>query len=206
MLWANLRLRRGAAEVSTVDEARAREAAFDRGAQAIVVEAGKERTRREGFRWVTVRGQRRAYRIFAEPVSEDEIAAFAMDITESEENREALRRHVAAHDETLNHLADAVAIFRASSRKLSFYNTASPAPVDLDAATRLPMSDQSARRTARPSAPTPAPAGDHRLFQVEGEGARLLRLDRGRARRHVEPAGRTHPARGAPAALRSAGF
>lgn len=132
VLWAN-RAFIEAAEVSTVDEARAREAAFDRGAQAIVIEAGKERARREGFRWVTVRGERRAYRIFAEPVAGDEIAAFAMDITESEENREALRRHVAAHDETLNHLADAVAIFGAS-RKLSFYNTAFQKLWDLEAA------------------------------------------------------------------------
>ena len=133
VLWAN-RAFIEAAEVSGVDEARAREAAFDRGAQAIVIEAGKERARREGFRWVTVRGERRAYRIFAEPVNGDEIAAFAMDITESEENREeALRRHVAAHDETLNHLADAVAIFGAS-RKLSFYNTAFQQLWDLEAA------------------------------------------------------------------------
>ena len=132
VLWAN-RAFVEAAEVSSVDEARAREAAFDRGAQAIVIEAAKERARREGFRWVTVRGERRAYRIFAEPVNADEIAAFAMDITESEENREALRRHVAAHDETLNHLADAVAIFGAS-RKLSFYNTAFQKLWDLEAA------------------------------------------------------------------------
>jgi signal transduction histidine kinase len=132
VLWANAAFIE-AAEVSSVDEARAKDAAFDRGAQAIVIDAGKSRAKREGFRWVTVRGQRRAYRIFAEPVTGDEIAAFALDITESEENREALRRHVSAHDETLNHLADAVAIFGASKR-LSYHNTAFQTLWDLDPA------------------------------------------------------------------------
>jgi signal transduction histidine kinase len=130
VVWAN-RAFIEAAEVASLDEARAKEAAFDRGAQAIVIEAGKARAPREGFRWVTVRGQRRAYRVFAEPVSEDEIAAFAMDITESEENREILRRHVAAHDETLNHLADAVAIFD-KARRLAYHNTAFQALWDLE--------------------------------------------------------------------------
>ena len=46
VLWAN-RAFIEAAEVSTVDEARARDAAFDRGAQAIVVEAGKAKAQRE---------------------------------------------------------------------------------------------------------------------------------------------------------------
>ena len=45
------------------------------------------------------------------------------DATETEEMREALKRHVAAHDETLNHIADAVAIFGAN-KKMIFHNTA----------------------------------------------------------------------------------
>jgi signal transduction histidine kinase len=46
-----------------------------------------------------------------------------MDVTEAEDTREALKRHVEAHDETLNHLGDAVAIFSAEKR-LMFHNTA----------------------------------------------------------------------------------
>jgi signal transduction histidine kinase len=37
--------------------------------------------------------------------------------------RDALKKHVEAHDETLNHIADAVAIF-SQSRRLAFHNTA----------------------------------------------------------------------------------
>ena len=37
--------------------------------------------------------------------------------------QDALKRHVAAHDETLNHIAEAVAIF-GPTRRLSFHNTA----------------------------------------------------------------------------------
>jgi len=45
------------------------------------------------------------------------------DVTETEELREALKRHVEAHDETLNHIADAVAIF-GEGKRLIFHNTA----------------------------------------------------------------------------------
>ncbi|MBC6981551.1 PAS domain-containing sensor histidine kinase [Caulobacter sp. 17J80-11] len=122
LVWAN-RAWLEAAEATSLDDARARNATFDRGADALLSEAFQLRARREGFRWVTVGGQRRAYRVAAEPVGEDEVAAFAIDVTEAEETREALRRHVAAHDETLNHLADAVAIF-GPEKRLSYHNTA----------------------------------------------------------------------------------
>ena len=59
--------------------------------------------------------------------------AFAIDMTEAEETRDTLRRHVEAHDETLNHLADAVAIF-GPSKRLAFHNTAFQAAVQLDPA------------------------------------------------------------------------
>jgi signal transduction histidine kinase len=132
LLWAN-RAWLEAAEATSVEDARARGLAFDRSAQALMVEAAQLRTRREGFRWITVGGQRRAYRLTVEPVGEDEVAAFAIDATETEETREALRRHVSAHDETLNHLADAVAIF-GPSRRLSYHNTAFQTLWDLDPA------------------------------------------------------------------------
>ncbi|WP_262423077.1 hypothetical protein [Brevundimonas denitrificans] len=44
-------------------------------------------------------------------------------MTEAEETRDTLRRHVEGHDETLNHLADAVAIF-GPSKRLAYHNTA----------------------------------------------------------------------------------
>ncbi len=123
IVWAN-KAWLDAAEASSVEHAIERGLCFDRGAETLAQEAIGEAARKEAFRWVTVKGKRRAYRVTAEPVGDgDEAAAIAIDVTEAEETREALSRHVSAHDETLNHLADAVAIF-GPSKRLAYHNTA----------------------------------------------------------------------------------
>ena len=124
LVWAN-RAWLEAAEAASVEAARKQDKAFDRGADSLAAEAARLSARREGFRWVTVKGQRRAYRVAAEPLGEGETFAVAQDVTEAEETRELLRRHAAAHDETLNHPADGVAIF-GPERRLTFHNTAFP--------------------------------------------------------------------------------
>ena len=107
---------------------------FDRGAEAIVADALRQGTRQEGFRWTATDGRRKAWRVLAEPsVGGGAVTAFAIEMTEAEETRDTLRRHVEAHDETLNHLADAVAIF-GPSKRLAFHNTAFQALFDLDPA------------------------------------------------------------------------
>jgi PAS domain-containing protein len=80
-------------------------------------------SRRELVRWSTIDGRRRAFQIVATPLEGGDVGVRAADVTDAEETREALRRHVEAHDETLNHIADAVAIF-SPSKRLSFHNTA----------------------------------------------------------------------------------
>lgn len=112
-------------KADSIDAARDKGLTFDRGADAIVAEAGRLHQRQEGFRWTTGGGRRRAWRIVAEPApgGAGAVLAFALDMTEAEETRDTLRRHVEAHDETLNHLADAVAIF-GPSKRLAFHNTA----------------------------------------------------------------------------------
>ncbi|NBB52129.1 two-component sensor histidine kinase [Rhizobium sp. CRIBSB] len=122
--WAN-RAWMDAVGAEDLEDARARGLSFDRGADAIAGEAAKTGTRQEGFRWTAGDGRRNAWRIIAQPAPGASGAAvvFALDATEAEETRDALRRHVTAHDETLNHLADAVAIF-GPSRRLAFHNTA----------------------------------------------------------------------------------
>ena len=112
-------------KADSIDAAREKGLSFDRGADAIVAEAGRLHQRQEGFRWTTGGGRRRAWRIVAEPApgGAGAVLAFALDMTEAEETRDTLRRHVEAHDETLNHLADAVAIF-GPSKRLAFHNTA----------------------------------------------------------------------------------
>ncbi|QQQ17960.1 PAS-domain containing protein [Brevundimonas vitis] len=110
----------------SLDAAKAQGLSFDRGADAVAAEAARLGSRHEGFRWTTAAdGRRRAWRIVAEPApgGTGAVTVFAIDTTDVEETRDALRRHVTAHDETLNHLADAVAIF-GPSKRLAFHNTA----------------------------------------------------------------------------------
>lgn len=138
LVWAN---RAWLAEVgaTTVEDARAQSLSFDRGADPILAEAGRLGTRQEGFRWTAGGGRRRAWRLIAEPLagpgasSGGAVLAFAIDMTEAEETRDTLRRHVEAHDETLNHLADAVAIF-GPSKRLAFHNTAFQTLFNIDPA------------------------------------------------------------------------
>lgn len=73
-------------------------------------------------RHIVISNQRRAMRVLTFPLSGG-AGCMAFDVTEQENSREELNRHVRAHDETLNHVADAVAIF-GPDRKLNFYNKA----------------------------------------------------------------------------------
>jgi signal transduction histidine kinase len=71
-------------------------------------------------RYVVVDGERCAMRILMFPLSGG-VAGMAFDVSEEENARETLDRHVRAHDDTLNHVSDAVAIFGAD-RRLNFHN------------------------------------------------------------------------------------
>ena len=139
LVWAN---RAWLAEVNSpsIEAAREAGASFDRGADQLAAEAGRVGTHQEGFRWTAGDGRRRAWKIMAEPLFSGgggggggPVLVFAIDMTEAEETRDTLRRHVEAHDETLNHLADAVAIF-GPSRRLAFHNTAFQTLFNLDPA------------------------------------------------------------------------
>ncbi|WP_421730332.1 ATP-binding protein [Brevundimonas sp.] len=143
LVWAN-RAWLSEVKAPSLDDARSRSLSFDRGAEAVLAEAGRLGVRQEGFRWTSGGGRRRAWRIVAEPLggasadagdlsSPGAVLAFAIDMTEAEETRDTLRRHVEAHDETLNHLADAVAIF-GPSKRLAFHNTAFQALFNIDPA------------------------------------------------------------------------
>jgi len=96
---------------------------FDRAVDAMVVEAAARGERREAIRWVNLEGRRRAFRLSAQPLEGGGVGVFCADVTEIEDVRDAFKKHVEAHDETLNHIAEAVAIFSAT-RRLSFHNTA----------------------------------------------------------------------------------
>jgi len=106
-----------------VAEALSRRLSFDRGADALASEAANLGERRDAIRWASAGGRRRAFRFVAEPLEGGGVGVWAQDATEVEETRETLRRHVEAHDETLNHITEAVAIF-SQARRLSFHNAA----------------------------------------------------------------------------------
>lgn len=108
---------------ASLDDAATRRAGFDKGADALAAEAANLGQKREAVRWVTFEGRRRALRITAQPLEGGGVGVWTDDVSDTEELREALKRNIEAHDETLNHIADAVAIF-SQTKRLIFHNTA----------------------------------------------------------------------------------
>ena len=122
VVWANAAWLK-AVEAADLDTAVKQNLSLDVGADALAHEALEQKSRREGFRWLTIAGQRRAFQVIAEPMGEAYACAYAVDVTEAEDSREALKRHAKAHDETLDTLEDAVAIF-GPEKQLTFHNSA----------------------------------------------------------------------------------
>ncbi|MET0273734.1 MAG: PAS-domain containing protein, partial [Phenylobacterium sp.] len=112
-----------AADAQSLDDAAERSVAFDKGADALASEAANLGQARHAVRWATVGGRRRAFHVTAQPLEGGGVGVWTEDVTELEELREVLKRNVEAHDETLNHIADAVAVFD-KTKKLMFHNTA----------------------------------------------------------------------------------
>ncbi len=121
-IWVN-RAWLQAVGAENLDEAAARDASFDRDADNLASEAANLVQTRETLRWVTVAGRRRAFHITAKPLEGGGVGVWTDDVTEVEELREQLKRQGEANDETLNHIADSVAIF-SQAKRLIFYNTA----------------------------------------------------------------------------------
>ncbi|MBT9447633.1 MAG: PAS-domain containing protein [Hyphomonadaceae bacterium] len=121
-----------ALETKTLDHAVARNVLID--------QAAAEQARRvidthedvEELRHVVIGGTRRALRVVMFPISGG-AGGMAFDVTETEGLREDFSRHVAAHDETLNHLAEGVAVF-GPDKRLVFHNRAFAAMWKLDGA------------------------------------------------------------------------
>ena len=132
LIWANEAWLK-AAEVETLEAAIAENLSLDRSLDQMVHDAARHNRAESGFRWLNLAGQRRAFNIVIEPLADGQVCAYALDVTEAEDSREALRRHAKAHDETLDSLEDAVAIFGAEKR-LSFHNRAFESLWDLESA------------------------------------------------------------------------
>ena len=108
---------------NSLDEAALRGASFDKRADTLASEAANLGQPREALCWASLEGRRRAFQVTAQPLDGGGVGVWTEDVTETEDMREALKRQVEAHDETLNHIADAVAIF-SQARRLTFFNTA----------------------------------------------------------------------------------
>ena len=122
LIWANAAWLK-AVEAASLEDARGKGLTLGAGAEALIDDARKSGKRREGLVWATAAGERRAFQVSATPLRGDQVGAIAIDVTKAEETREAFHRSEAAHDETLNRLKDAVAIF-SPDRRLTFHNTA----------------------------------------------------------------------------------
>lgn len=129
--WAN-KTYLAALEAKTLDLAISRNLALDAAANEQarrVIETGETI---EETRYCIVGGARRALRIVMGPVSGGAYG-FATDVTEAEEARDAQSKQARAHDETLNHLSEGVAVFGAD-RRLLFFNRAFQEMWELDSA------------------------------------------------------------------------
>jgi len=111
-----------ALETRTLDHAIARNAMID----ALAVEQARHAIDtglpQEELRFAVIKGDRRALRVLVFPVAGG-AGGMAFDVTEVEAAKAELARSIEAHDETLNHLADAIAVF-GPDKRLSFHNRA----------------------------------------------------------------------------------
>ncbi len=119
--WANAAYVR-AVEAADLDDAIARQLALSPKIATLAQEALEQGAPQSGVFAVVTGGQRRHFEISCHGVSGG-LACIAHDVSEAQELRTQLRMLNKAHDETLNHLTDAVAIF-SPEQKLVFHNTA----------------------------------------------------------------------------------
>ncbi len=119
--WANPTYL-AALEAKSLDQAIARNLQLDQGAVDLMRRAMEAGEAIEETRSAVVGGQLRTLRLRANPVAGG-AACIANDVTDAEASVDLLTKQQRAHDETLNHLAEGVAVFDASKR-LVFFNRA----------------------------------------------------------------------------------
>jgi len=122
LIWAN-QAWLTAVQADSAEDAAKRGLNFDDSAEGLVREAARAMEPRTALRWIASDGRRRAFQLSARPLRGGLIAVAALDVTDAEEVREALRKHIEAQGETLDHIGEAVAIF-SPTRTLLFHNTA----------------------------------------------------------------------------------
>ncbi len=112
----------GALEAKSLDQAIARNLQLDQGAAELARKAIDSGEAVQETRSAVVGGQLRTLVIRMSAVAGG-AAGIAIDVTEAEAAREQLSKQQRAHDETLNHLGEGIAVFDAQKR-LVFHNNA----------------------------------------------------------------------------------
>ncbi|PZO46903.1 MAG: tyrosine protein kinase [Alphaproteobacteria bacterium] len=121
-----------ALEAKSLDQAITRNLLLDQGATDLARKAIDTGEAQEETRSAIVKGERRILRIRVSPVAGG-AAGIALDVTDSEVARDLLSSQQRAHDETLDHLAEGIAVFDAQKR-LMFHNRAFEQMWNLDPA------------------------------------------------------------------------
>lgn len=116
---------------ATLDEVLSAQTHLDPDAKVQVTDCLASGERSENTRPVVINGERKAMSVSVFPVSGG-VAGIAMDASEADGLRDALTRHIRAHDELLNTMEEAIVIFGADQR-MSFHNTAFAKLFKLDA-------------------------------------------------------------------------
>ncbi len=131
LIWVNAAYSE-AVETETPSAAVSEQVLLEPGLSDLAREALGGGQARTLVRGAVAKGERRILRFMVYPISGAAVG-FAVDVTEGEEAKAALKRFRQAHDETLNHMAEAVAIFDRAKR-LVFYNRAFASLFDLEEA------------------------------------------------------------------------
>lgn len=119
--WANPEYL-AALEAKSLDQAIARNLQLDQDAADLARKAIENGEAVDETRSAVVGGQLRTLQIRISPVAGG-AAGIAIDVTDTENAREKIVRQQRAHDETLNYLAEGIAVFDANKR-LVFHNRA----------------------------------------------------------------------------------
>ncbi len=129
LIWANPSYL-AMVEAKSLDEALQKQIMLSTEMGKMAETALIERAAQSNHFAVVIDGQRRHLEIGTWPVSGG-LTCVARDVTEQEVLRAKMERQSRAHDETLDHMADAVAIF-STSQRLIFHNKAFRELFDLD--------------------------------------------------------------------------
>jgi len=121
-LWVN-RAWLAAAGAASLEGARDGPLARDVDWRGLAAQAAATGHPRKAVRWTGSERGRRALRVRAFPLDGAAVAVWADDVTEAQAAQEQLARQTAAHEATLDHVSDAIAVF-GPDRRLGFHNSA----------------------------------------------------------------------------------